>query len=160
MRTQYRPFAAGLREVFLMDGNIGMLKLFTRSILWLLIVALAPLTCAYAETSAETKRPFPEVQAEAARLAAQGYSVIGPAMVRSYDSKTLVLDPERMGTSYALSGKTLVVKDQNLKQTGSYAIAKGSMVFVCTKSKEIIVFVVKDDGTTRGDNADAGKGAN
>ncbi len=157
LKTGLLPLATP--EVFLMERHIAIMRLFTRSMLWLLLVTVAPFIGAQSASGADQQKPFPEVQAEASKLAAQGYSVIGPAFVRSYDSTKLALDPERWGKEYSLAGKSVVVKDQNLKQTGSHAIAKGSMVYVCAKSKEIIVFVIKDEGTTRGDNPGARKGA-
>ena len=96
----------------------------------------------------ESDNSVATVHAEVTQLAASGYAVVGPQVVKSFSGETLVLFPVGREVTFQLKGKNLIVKDQQLNEISASAIVPGARVYVCAQktatpdSSELNVIVI------------------
>jgi hypothetical protein len=89
------------------------------------------------------RKVLPPGNPEIAKLAKQGYAVLGPYQVSSVSRKTISLyTGQDKPIEINLQGKRVIVKTLSGTVTGFGQIKKAPRVFVCTKGKEVQIYVL------------------
>ena len=73
---------------------------------------------------------------------AQAYSIVGPINVSSVSSQDIVLYTGANNLGIDLTGKNVVVIDQNSRPLTLSAVQKGTRVYVCRKDNNVVVVVL------------------
>jgi hypothetical protein len=81
---------------------------------------------------------------------AQAYSIVGPINVSSVSSQDIVLYTGANNLGIDLTGKKVVVIDQNSRPLTLSAVQKGTRVYVCRKDNNVVVVVLPDIAATGG----------
>jgi hypothetical protein len=81
---------------------------------------------------------------------AAAYSIVGPTTVTSVALKSITLSAGQTDLGVDLTGKNVVVIDQNSKALTLSAVKKGTRVYVCRKDNNVVVVVLPDAAQTGG----------
>jgi hypothetical protein len=81
---------------------------------------------------------------------AAAYSIVGPTTVTSVEMKSITLSAGQNDLGIDLTGKNVVVIDQNSKALTLSAVRKGTRVYVCRKNNNVVVVVLPDSVQTDG----------
>jgi hypothetical protein len=81
---------------------------------------------------------------------AAAYSIVGPSIVTSVTTKSITLSAGQTSLGIDLTGKNVVVIDQNSKALTLSALRKGTRVYVCRKGNDVVIVVLSDAKTTGG----------
>lgn len=81
---------------------------------------------------------------------AAAYSIVGPTTVTSVAPKSITLSAGQIDLGIDLTGKNVVVIDQNSKALTLTAVKKGTRVYVCRKGNNVVVVVLQDAAQTGG----------
>jgi hypothetical protein len=81
---------------------------------------------------------------------AAAYSIVGPTTVTSVAPKSITLSAGQTDLGIDLTGKNVVVIDQNSKALTLSAVKKGTRVYVCCKGNNVVVVVLSDAAKTGG----------
>ncbi|MGB6063403.1 MAG: hypothetical protein WBG50_01255 [Desulfomonilaceae bacterium] len=83
---------------------------------------------------------------------AQAYSIVGPSYVSTVASQSITLYTGQNDLGIDLTGKNVVVIDQNSKPLTLSAVQKGTRVYVCRKANNVVVMVLPSVTSTGGAN--------
>jgi|GEM_PF-6353480 len=83
---------------------------------------------------------------------AQAYSIVGPSYVSTVSSQSITLFTGQKDLGIDLTGKSVVVIDQNSRPLTLSAVKKGTRVYVCSKANNVVVLVLPASTATRGAN--------
>jgi len=78
------------------------------------------------------------------------YSIVGPINVASVSSRDIVLRTAAKNLGIDLTGKNVVVIDENSNPLTLSAVQKGTRVYVCRKGNNVVVVVLPDSEPTSG----------
>jgi hypothetical protein len=104
-----------------------------------------------APTQGTTEAPT-EPQSPISPYVAQAYSIVGPINVSSVSSQGIVLYTGAKDLGIDLTGKKVVVMDQNSRPLTLSAVQKGTRVYVCRKDNNVVVVVlpaIAETGATK-----------
>jgi hypothetical protein len=82
----------------------------------------------------------------------QAYSIVGPINVSTVSRESITLYTGDKDLGIDLTGKNVVVMDQNSRPLSLSAVKKGSRVYVCRKANNVVVVVLPAIAATGGAN--------
>lgn len=95
-------------------------------------------------------QPAPSPTSPITQYVAQAYSIVGPVNVSVVTPRAITLYIGSSDLGIDLTGKNVVVIDQNSQALNLSAVQKGTRVYVCRKGNNVVVVVVPDTGATGG----------